>query len=60
MKFGECENSEQLLQCFQKYVFDKSYDHDTMDIALEALSKIHMHRIFIFENSIDNPPCRVT
>ena len=30
-----------------------------MDLVLEALSKIYMHRIFIFENSIENPPCGV-
>ena len=59
MKFGEYENSEQMLQCFQQYFFDKNYDHYTVDLVLEALSKIHMHRIFIFENSIYNPPCRV-
>ena len=59
MKFGEYENSEQLIQCMQQYIFDKNYDPDIVDIALEALSKIHMHRIFIFENSIDNPPCGV-
>ena len=57
MKFGEYENSEQLLQCLQQYVFDKNYDRDTMDLVLEALSKIYMHRIFIFESSIDTPPC---
>ena len=27
MKFGEYENSEQLLQCLQQYIFDKNYDH---------------------------------
>ena len=59
MKFGEYENSEQLLQCLQEYIFDKNYDHDIVDLLLEALSKIHIHRIFIFENSIDNPPCGV-
>ena len=59
MKFGEYENFEQLLQCLQQYVFDKNYYRDTMDLVLEALSKIYMHRIFIFENSIDTPPCGV-
>ena len=57
MKFGEYENSEQLLQCLQQYIFDKNYDHNTVDLVLEALSKIYKHRIFIFENSIDNPSC---
>ena len=56
MKFGECENPEQLLQCQQQYIFDKNYDHDTVDLVLEELSKIYIHRIFTFENSIDNPP----
>ena len=59
MKSGEYENSEKLLQCLQQYIFDENYDHDTVDLVLETLSKIHMHQIFIFENSIDNPPCRV-
>ena len=59
MKFGEYENSEQLLQYLPQYIFDKNYDHDTMDLVLEALSKIYMHRIFIFENWVDNPPCAV-
>ena len=59
MKFGEYENSEQLLQCLQQYIFDKNYDHDTVDLVLDALSKIYMHRIFIFANSIGNPPCGV-
>ena len=27
-----------------------------MDLVLEELSKIYIHRIFTFENSIDNPP----
>ena len=55
MKFGEYVNSEQLFQCLQQYIFEKKYDQNTVDLVLEALSKIHMHRIFIFENSIDNP-----
>ena len=59
MKFGEYENSEQFLWWFQQCVFDKTYDHDTNDLVLEALSKIYKHWIFLFENSIDNPPCRV-
>ena len=59
MKFGENENSEQLLQCLQQCIFDKNYDHDTVDLMIKAFSKIHMHRIFIFENSIVNPPCGV-
>ena len=42
MKFGEYENSEQLLQYAQPYIFDKNYDHDTVDLVLEGLSKIHM------------------
>ena len=50
MKFGEYENSEQLLQYLPQYIFDKNYDDDTVDLVLEALSKIYMHRIFIFEN----------
>ena len=54
MKFGEYENSEQLLQPLQQYTFEKNYDNDTVDLELEALSKICMHRIFIFENSIDS------
>ena len=59
MKFGEYKSSEQLLECLQQYMFDKKYDHKTVDLVLEALSKIYMHRIFIFENSIGNPFCRV-
>ena len=51
-----------LSNCFNacnSIFFDKNYDHDIVDLLLEALSKIHIHRIFIFENSIDNPPCGV-
>ena len=59
MKFGEYENSEQLLQCLQRCIFNKNYDHDTVDLVIKAFSKIHMHRIFIFENSIGSPPCGV-
>ena len=59
MKFAENKNSEQLLQCLKQYIFDKNYDHDTVNLVLEALSKIYMHRIFIFENWIENPPCVV-
>ena len=59
MKFGEYENCEQLLQCLQQYIFDKNYHHETEDIVLQASSKIYINRIFIFENSIDNPPCGV-
>ena len=44
MKFGENENSEQLLQCLQHYIFDKNYNHETVNLVLEALSKIHMYR----------------
>ena len=59
IKFEEYGHSEQLLQCLQQCISDKNYDHGTKDLVLEALSKIYMHRIFIFENSIDNPPCGV-
>ena len=48
MKFEEYQNSEQLLQCLQQYIFDKSHDHDTVDLELKAFSKIYMYRIFIF------------
>ena len=37
MKFGEYGNSEQLLQCLKQYIFDKNYNHDTVDLMLEAL-----------------------
>ena len=59
MKFGEYENSEQLLQHLQQYTFEKNYHNNTVDLELEALSKTCMHQIFIFENSIDNLPCGV-
>ena len=36
MNFRENENSEQLLQCLQQYIFDKNYNHDTLDLVLEA------------------------
>ena len=42
IKFEEYENSEQLLQCLQQYIFDKNYDHDTVDLVLEALSNIYI------------------
>ena len=58
MKFRENEKSEQWIQFLQQYIFDKNYDHDIVDLVLKALSNIYiyMHQIFIFENSIDNPP----
>ena len=34
MKFGEYENSEQLFQCLQQYIFEKKYDHNTVDLVL--------------------------
>ena len=37
MKFGEYENSEQLLQCLQQYIFGKNYDHDTICIEYLCL-----------------------
>ena len=42
-------------------MFDKKYDHKTVDLhlVLKALSKIYMHRIFTFENSTANPLCGV-
>ena len=56
--FGKATSDvlNELWQVFLNNV-DKNYDRDTMDLVLEALSKIYMHRIFIFENSIDTPPC---
>ena len=58
MKFRENEKSEQWIQFLQQYIFDKNYDHDIVDLVLKALSNIYMymHQIFVFENSIDNPP----
>ena len=40
-------------------MFDKKYDHKTMDLVLKPLSEIYMHQIFIFENSTVNPLCGV-
>ena len=59
MKFEEYENSEQLLQRLQQYAFEKNDNHDTVDLELEALSRICIHRIIIFENSIENLPCGI-
>ena len=39
MKFGEYENSEQLLQCLQQYIFDKNYDPDIVDIRSKHCQK---------------------
>ena len=39
MKFREYENSEQLLQCWQQYIFDKNYDHDTVDLESKSCQK---------------------
>ena len=40
MKFGEYKSSEQLLECLQQYMFDKKYDHKTVDLVLEALATL--------------------
>ena len=40
----------------EEYIFNKHYNHDTVDLVFEALSKIFQHRVFIFEESLTNSP----
>ena len=52
MKFGEYKSSEQVLECLQQYMLDKKYDHKTVDLVLEALSKIYMHQYLYLKTQL--------
>ena len=59
MKFGEYENSEQLLQCLQQYIFwQKLRSWHREFTARSVVKNTYSSNIYI-ENSIDNPPCGV-
>ena len=49
MGFSEYKSTEKLLKSLKEYIFNKHYNHDTVDLVFEALSKIFQHRVFIFE-----------
>ena len=57
MGFSEYKSTEKLLKSLKEYIFNKHYNHDTVDLVFEALSKIFQHRVFIFEESLTNSPC---
>ena len=54
--FSEYSSTEELLKSLEEYNFNKCYNHDTVDLVFEALSKIFEHRVFIFEESLKNSP----
>ena len=39
MGFSEYKSTEELLKSLEVYIFDKRYNHDTVDLVFEALSK---------------------
>ena len=59
MGFSEHSSTEELLKSLEEYIFNKRYNHDTVYLVFEALSKIFQHRVFIFEESLTNSPCGI-
>ena len=59
MGFGEYHSEEELLKNLEDYIFNKRYNHDTVDLVLEALSKMFQLRVFIFEESLTKSPCGI-
>lgn len=59
IQFGEYTSTNELLECLQEYVHNRKYNQDTVDLVLEALSKVFLLRIFIFEGSLNNDPLGV-
>ena len=56
MGFSEYKSTEEFLKSLEVYIFNKRYNHDTVDLVFEALSKTFQHRVFIFEESLTNSP----
>ena len=56
MGFSEYNSTEELLKSLEEYIFNKRYNHDTVDLVFEALSKNVRHRVFIFKESLTNSP----
>ena len=56
MGFSEYNSTEELLKSLEEYIFNKCYNHDTVGLVFEALSKTFQHRVFIFEESLTNSP----
>ena len=56
MGFSEYSSTEELLKSLEEDILNKRYNHDTVDLVFEALSKIFQHRVFIFEESLTNSP----
>ena len=56
MRFSEYNSTEELFKSLEEYIFNKRYNHNTVDLVFEALSKIFQHRAFIFEESLTNSP----
>ena len=49
----QCYSStEELIKSLAEYIFNKRYNHDTVDLFFEVLSKIFQHRVFLFEESL--------
>ena len=40
MGFSEYKSTEEFLKSLEEYIFNKRYNHNTVDLVLEALSKI--------------------
>ena len=49
-------NHPQPSKSWEEYIFNKRYNHDTVNLVFEALSKIFQCRVFIFEESLTNSP----
>ena len=52
MGFGEYMSTEERLKSLEEYIFNKRYNHDTVDIVFEALSKIFQRRVFYLKNHL--------
>ena len=46
MGFSEYSSTEELLKSLEEHIFNKRYNHDTVDLVFEALSKIFKHTSF--------------
>ena len=50
--FSKYKSTEEFLKSLEEYIFNKRYNHDTVDIVFEALSKIFQRRVFYLKNHL--------
>ena len=50
--FSKYKSTGEFLKTLEEYIFNRRYNHDTVNLVFEALSKIFQRRVFYLKNHL--------